>query len=190
MKTFLYILFFTFFGIQLNNAQSLEHKTLKINKDSHLKITGDTNINTFSCEFDPKELPEYLRVSFQSKQNTLFFKNTSLKLNSKAFDCGSRPINKDFKALMKAEKYPNIILNLKKLEFKDLSSSLITIEINIAGIAKTFQVPVKIDQASSNYKGTILLNINDFKLEPPKKVFGLIKVKEEIEIEFDLYLEE
>ncbi|MDN3596230.1 YceI family protein [Zunongwangia endophytica] len=189
MKTYIYILLFAFFGIQISFAQSTEQKNLKISKNSRLYITGDTNINSFNCKFNSDELPDHLKVIYNKQQNALTFKNTTLKLNSKAFDCGSRPINKDFEALMKAEKFPYILLNLKKLQFKNLKSAEITIEINIAGVTKQFEVPVQIDQTTSNYKGTILLNINDFKLEPPKKVFGLIKVKEEIQIEFDLYFE-
>ena len=172
-------------------SQSLEHKILKISSESELRISGDTNINSFNCIFDPEELPESLNASYQKTDDkVLVFNSTSLKLNTKAFDCGSRPINRDFEALIKAEKYPFIYLNLEELKLQSQNSALISLNIEIAGIKKQYKVPVKIDNSKSNYKGIIHLNIDDFKLEPPKKIFGLIKVKEEIEIEFDLYFKE
>ncbi|MFC6860061.1 YceI family protein [Zunongwangia atlantica] len=185
MRTVAILLFFLFSTTIF--SQNLEQKTLLISKQSQLKISGDTNINSFNCIFNPTELPEKLIASFEREQQNLIFQNTSLKLNAKAFDCGSRPINRDFEALIKAEKYPFIYLNLKELKLQSQNSALISLNIEIAGITKLYKVPVKIDHSKSNYKGIIHLNIDDFKLEPPKKIFGLIKVKEEIEIEFDLY---
>ncbi len=38
----------------------------------------------------------------------------------------------------------------------------------------------------SEFKGILKLDIKDFDLEPPKKLFGMIVVKDEIEINFDL----
>ena len=188
MKTLIAILFVL---ISSNCfSQSLEQKTLKISSQSELRITGDTNINSFNCIFDPEELPKSLNVSFQKTNNkVLVFNSTSLKLNSKAFDCGSRPINRDFESLIKAEEFPYINLNLEKLKFLNQKSALITLNIEIAGIEKEYVVPVEVDTAESNYKGVIHLNIEDFKLEPPKKIFGLIKVKDEIEIEFNLFFD-
>ncbi|MCL6216742.1 YceI family protein [Zunongwangia pacifica] len=186
MKTTAILSIFLFISTALF-SQKLEQKTLLISKESQLKINGDTNINSFNCVFNPQELPEKLIARFERKQQTLIFKNTSLKLRAKAFDCGSRPINRDFKDLIKAEKYPYIFLDLKELKLTAPNSALVTLNIEIAGIEKPYKVLVKIDDSKSNYTGIINLNINDFKLEPPKKVFGLIKVKEEIQIEFDLY---
>jgi hypothetical protein len=185
MKT-IAIFLFTLLTSTILSSQNLEQKTLLISKESQLKISGDTNINSFTCVFNPQELPEKLSTRFRRNNQTLFFENTSLKLNAKAFDCGSRPINRDFEALIKAEKYPFIYLNLKELKLQSQNSALISLNIEIAGIKKLYKVPVKIDNLKSNYTGIIHLNIDDFKLEPPKKVFGLIKVKKEIQIEFNL----
>ena len=188
MKTTAILLFYLF-STTIIFSQNLEQKTLLISKESELKISGETNINNFNCIFNPADLPEKLIVRFERKQQNLIFKNTSLILNANAFDCGSRPINKDFEALIKAKKYPYIFLHLKELNLLNQKSALITLNIEIAGIKKSFKVPVKIDDIKSNYKGIIHLNIDDFKLEPPKKIFGLIKVKKEIQIEFNLYFQ-
>ena len=171
MKT-IAIFLFTLLTSTILSSQNLEQKTLLISKESQLKISGDTNINSFTCVFNPQELPEKLSTRFRRNNQTLFFENTSLKLNAKAFDCGSRPINRDFEALIKSEQYPFIFLDLQELKFLTQHSALITLNIEIAGIEKSYQVPVKIDNLKSNYTGIIHLNIDDFKLEPPKKVFG------------------
>ena len=53
---------------------------------------------------------------------------------------------------------------------------------------KIYDIPVEIQNHDkiSTFKGTLELNINDFKLEPPTKLFGMIVVKDNIEINFDL----
>ena len=114
MKT-IAIFLFTLLTSTILSSQNLEQKTLLISKESQLKISGDTNINSFTCVFNPQELPEKLSTRFRRNNQTLFFENTSLKLNAKAFDCGSRPINRDFEALIKSEQYPFIFLDLQEL---------------------------------------------------------------------------
>lgn len=62
-----------------------------------------------------------------------------------------------------------------------------TVKINIGGKENTYLVPVTIDNTDTNrFAGKLKLDIRDFGLEPPKKFLGLIVIKEDIEINFNL----
>lgn len=167
-----------------------DNRTIKIMPDSKLTITGDTNISKFLCEFDSEMIPSTRKVKVSGNEDELDFENAILTLDNTGFDCGNRGINKDFHALIQTEEYPEISLELKKLCINTSTSATADLIITIAGEMKTYKVPVKIiDGDIPQYRGDLTLNINDFNLEPPKKMFGLIVVKEDIDINFNLNVE-
>ena len=45
------------------------------------------------------------------------------------------------------------------------------------------------NQKTNNVKGTLRLNIKDFNLKSPKKLFGLIEVDNNVDINFNLFLQ-
>ncbi|MFO8148171.1 MAG: YceI family protein [Bacteroidota bacterium] len=187
MKTKLFfplLLLFTMMGFAQNGTNN---RTIKIKPDSKLTITGDTNISKFLCEFDSKMIPSTRKVKVSGNQEELHFQNAILTLDNTGFDCGSKGINKDFHALVKTEEYPEISLELKKLCINTPNQAIADLIITIAGETKTYRVPVKvIDGDIPQYRGDLTLNIKDFNLKPPKKMFGLIVVKEDIDINFNL----
>lgn len=162
-------------------------RTVQLLADSELTITGDTNINKFQCGFNTKRLERSKEISFSAQGNKLKFKNAVLILNNEGFDCGNKGINKDFHDLLRTDDYPSISLELIELKVQDEYRAVADIEITIAGKHKNYTLPIEIVDTSINcFTGTLKLNINDFDLKPPKKMFGLIVVKKDIEINFNL----
>lgn len=160
---------------------------IKVLPSSDLSITGDTNINKFECDFNSRYTQEAQNISFSKDQTEILFSGALLRLNTEGFDCGSRPINKDFHALIQSDEYPEILLEVNRVKIKSESKGVANVCITIAGIQKFYDVPVNIQKgAISNFEGKLSLNINDFNLEPPKKLFGIIQVKDDIQINFDL----
>lgn len=158
---------------------------------SQLLISGDTNISDFNCNFDSEMLPSDCAVTFTRKGNEVAFRNAILVLNNRGFDCGNKQINKDFHALLQTKEHPSIALELKKIDLKSPDSALAQVTISIAGEKKTYELPVKVlSTPETCFSGILELDINDFGLEPPKKAFGLIKVKEDIKISFNLTVAE
>ena len=187
MKTLLLfpiLFFFCILGFAQNGSNN---RTIKIMPDSKLTITGDTNISEFACAFNSQMIPSTRKVSMKEVGSELHFENAILKLDNTGFDCGSKGINKDFHALIKTEEYPEISLELKKLCIATPTEATADLIISIAGKTKAYKVPVKIvNGAIPQYRGDLTLNINDFDLKPPKKMLGLIVVKEDIDINFNL----
>ena len=189
MKKFMLLMIMLFAGVGLS-AQNDFHKTaVQVLPSSQLTITGDTNINTFKCVFDTSFLEEQQDIHFRRGTEIVSFKGAVLTLETDGFDCGSKAINRDFRDLIKADRYPQIFLELKKIKIQNEKNALATVLITIAGKQKSYDVSVSLEKGEiSRFKGQLHLNINDYELEPPKKLFGMIVVKDEIDINFDLKL--
>jgi polyisoprenoid-binding protein YceI len=182
-----FLILFCSAGIAQNSSRNT---SVHILPNSKLTITGDTNISDFTCAFDPEMIPSAKKVKVTERHDELLFENAILKLDNTGFDCGSKGINKDFHALIKTEDYPFILLELKKLIMNSPQEAVADVLISIAGKKKNYKLPVEIIEGEiPQYRGNLSLNINDFNLEPPKKMFGLIVVKEDIDINFNLNVE-
>lgn len=168
-------------------------KTIYVSSKSKLYIKGTSNVNKFECHYDVSNLTNPIPVKLTQNGQTIYFKNTKLILDSGCFDCGGKAINKDFKGILKANEYPNIVLNVIELNpiADDANKVEVSLNIDIAGIKKPYKMIANLSsQDKYQISGKLKLNINDFDLESPKKMFGLIVVSEIIEINFEMKLEE
>lgn len=187
---FFFILFICSTGFSFAQSAAT-HKTFMILPQSELMISGDTNISGFSCNFNARMLPTNCAVTYRRNGEAIAFSNAVLVLNNRGFDCGNKQINKDFHDLLQTEEYPSIELELKKISPGSANSPLAQVIISIAGEKRVYEVPVKVlANPETCFSGILKLDINDFGLQPPKKAFGLIKVKEEIKINFNLTVAE
>ncbi|WP_405605767.1 YceI family protein [Polaribacter sp. Asnod1-A03] len=163
---------------------------IKIDEESKLEIIGSTNVNKFKCDFNFLDFDKTVPLSFQKKDNKIYFKEAILKLGNSCFDCGNKVMNKDFNKLLKSNKFPQILLNLKEVEKKETTTEAL-VEMTIAGVSKKYKVPVTIEENEVFLvSGNLHLNIEDYNLEAPKKMLGIIVVSEMINIHFNLILKE
>tara|TARA_R110002050_G_scaffold100607_1_gene208333 strand:+ start:12422 stop:13003 length:582 start_codon:yes stop_codon:yes gene_type:complete len=179
--------------LAFTNRGVVKNTSVIITPKSKLVVKGKTNVSTFNCVFNVKELKKPIPVFFEITNNKMVFKKTELVLENACFDCGNKGINKDFQDLLKSKTYPQIFLKLKELEKIDEENSFLqaTLELKIAGVVKQYQIPVKLEGENDLFvKGLLVLNICDFNITPPKKLLGIITVNETIEIDFQLLIEE
>lgn len=184
-----FVLYSLVFMLNLNgwSQNDFVSKTVKILSSSELSIKGDTNISEFGCEFNTFYLEECREVVYTRNGNNILFKNAVLSLKNNGFDCGNRGINKDFHSLLNTKEYPNITIELTGITLKKGEKASANVLITIAGKKKEYTFLIDIFSTPLNrFVGKLKLDINDFNLEPPKKMFGLIVIKEEIEIDFNL----
>ena len=190
MKKIILYLILSFTGLAFGQ-NGFRQKTLYILPQSQLLISGDTNISDFGCNFEPGMLPTNCAVTYSEKGDVIAFSNAILVLNNRGFDCGNKQINKDFHALLQTGEHPSIELELKKILLKSATSAIASVSIRIAGNEKLYDLPVKLlSSPVTCFEGSLKLDIKEFGLEPPKKAFGLIKVKEDIVISFNLAVSE
>lgn len=176
------------------SIQKEEHnKTIYISPQSKLEIIGSSNVNNFKCVFNVKNLNKPLKILYEKEDEVIRFKKSTLILDNSFFNCGGKGINRDFHGLLKTDEHPQILLSLKEIKKKTYIGNKVEalVEIQIAGVSQTYIVDVEANRKDDlQIEGRLKLNITDFNLEAPKKMMGLIVVSEEIEILFNLFLED
>jgi len=178
---------FLIFSVKGFAQNDFATKTIKILATSELTIKGDTNISEFECVFNTIYLEEFSEVAYIKSGNNISFKNATLSLKNKGFDCGNKVINKDFHSLLKTKEYPIITMELTKITIDKYQKGKAFVKITIAGIKREYTFPINVISSPMNrFIGKLKLDIRDFNLEPPKKMFGLIVIDKEIEIDFNL----
>lgn len=167
-----------------------EKVTLCFTPKSSLIIKGNSNVNKFACDYNTYVLSDSLKVNFKKYSNSIVFENTQLLLKKAEFDCGGRGINRDFHKLLQTKEFPNIKMNLKKVDLSNKDKNLVNADISftICDITKDFTVPISITQHHNKmiFKGNISISISDFQLVTPTKVLGLIKVNDIIVVDINL----
>lgn len=134
-------------------------------------VEGSTSIGSFTCKYD-----------FQAK-DTLFLSSKyglSQRVPVKEFGCGNFLLNHDFRKTLKAKEHPQVFIQLSEVR-KHGENYLYTLQLDLAGKKKTFQNLVLIKEGK-NLAGDLELKFGDFDLQPPKKLGGAIKIREEIKL--------
>jgi hypothetical protein len=162
--------------------------SLSFTPKSTLIIKGKSNVHQFKCDYNTYELPDSLKVNFEKNNNTIIFENTELILEKTEFDCGGRGINKDFHKLLQTKDFPHIKMKLKEVTLSGKNTVTAELSFTICEITKNYTVPISILNQHSKmiFKGSTTLSLQDFKLTTPKKIMGLIQIKDAIVIYISL----
>ncbi len=161
---------------------------VNVSSKSEIVIHGESNVNSFQCNYNQKLIATELAVTHYNKNNKTILEGATFLLHSKGFDCVHRMITNDLKEVLKADSYPHIQIDIVALKHNNHKLTAVA-AIKIAGVVKQYEIPVEINEETKNVKGELKLNIKDFKLKSPKKILGLIKLNEEVTISFNLYLD-
>lgn len=104
---------------------------------------------------------------------------------------------KDFLDLIKASEYPYITIQIRTNQFQEFydygKSYYPRLKISIAGVTRPVPVECTVIKCSFGERiisGNKNLKLTDFKLDPPIKSLGLIKVKNELNINFEFKIPE
>ena len=164
------------FGSAAPNFHSYDSSII-INK-IEINITGMSTVGKYNC-------------------STTFFKKDTIVLNVanknciKAeipmvkFDCGNRIMTKDLQSTVKTTQFPSSLVTITDIKpygnyYKCNLTFLIT--------NKTLRYKdIVMTKDNNKIQGVIALNFSDVGLIPPVKMGGLIKVKDQIAVNFSLY---
>jgi len=137
-------------------------------------------------------------LSFTEEPGTEYVPGTSVSrilIPVKEFNCTNRLAYEDLQTLLKAEHYPNLEIKIPhNLSIKydtDDSAILKGVSITVAGVSKQFDISCKIDKvdnAKQILNGTTRIKLTDLEIVPPVRLLGLVKVYNEIIIDFELCL--
>lgn len=194
-------LILTVMGIILTSMTSIhsqsEELTFVIEHSSQLEIEGSSNVNTFTCHcFCFNEEVRHIQLGGKSGTTLTKFSGSELQIRTKDLDCGKKAMNRDLYEALKEDQYPHIhirLINTKLFGQLPLTTEwqnfLATTAITIADQEKLVKMHVQGKKLSDNryrFKGSQVLRMTDFGLEPPKPFMGLIKVDDQIRIHLDL----
>jgi hypothetical protein len=158
---------------------------------SSLRIFGSSNITNFECIYTGAFTPTTFEHTIQLRNNAFAITGDTLRLVTEDFDCGRRGINKDFRNTLKNSEFPTIDITPIWFSNSDSTLNKINISISLAGVTKNYTINFESDSPSKNIfriKGQQKLEMTDFDIDPPRALFGLIKVENELFISFDVFL--
>lgn len=141
-----------------------------IKAQNEITVTVKTNVNSFNCTIS--------HASLRSSTNN---SKTTISIPVASFKCPKRMIEKDLQEIFEAEKFPNITLSVDSLNKKN---KILKTHIKIKNIQKNYNV--KITQNLNSIHGNQIISLNDFGIEPPTKMMGTVKVKDDVKIHFKL----
>ncbi|OHX67133.1 hypothetical protein [Flammeovirga pacifica] len=179
---------------KISAQTNVEDDTYFINFDiKPISILGKTNINSFDCDYVPDEP---LHSSFKLKRvNDHFQKiiHDEMSLDVLKFDCGIKLMTKEFRELLDYKHNPSIYIQFTGLE-KDISDkkqAYIHLILKIGKLSNPQKFKAKIHKVSTEkyeLTGIGQFSILDYQLDPPQKMMGMVKVKDQISIDFTIHV--
>ncbi len=177
------------FTVQTNPVSAVKWVVMS---GGSLKVVGSTNVNNFSCVISNYSKPDTIKVSQRNHQSVKL--NGALKLAVKNFDCHNKPMTDELRKILKSNKFPYLIIRFTSInQYPDafLKHKKIkgTVNIELAGVSKTFEVDYKVISAENTYihlVGSQVVNFTDFNITPPKKLGGMIRTNNKLSVEFNV----
>ncbi|WJS96473.1 hypothetical protein NYQ10_08420 [Flavobacterium johnsoniae] len=154
-----------------------EDTAVVINKIK-IEITGLSTVGKYNCSntFNIKDTV-YVNCT---KKNTF---NTDIKMSN--FDCGNKIMTKDLQGTVKVKKFPNSTVSITDIK-KDGKNYKCRLNFYITDKTLKYK-DFTLYNSDEKIQGTLNLKFSDIELEAPVKMAGLIKVKDDIIINFSLY---
>ena len=171
-----------------------------VQPQSMLQIQGKTNVNSFQCYCAPPASVVGFNAESSSETQKINFKKAALTVLTKSLDCRHKIMNRDMYQTLKAEHYPTITLSISQVlipihsinaRWKLTGPIATEAYLTLAGMKRKIDLLVTISQPFSNiYRFTAKksLLLTDFGLTPPTALMGMVKVKNEIVLDIDLYI--
>ena len=149
----------------------LSLNTLLFAQENYVQINGSTNINNFKC----------INSNFKSPTFGKPLPNIALKVAD--FDCKHKVMTADFQKTLSAENHP--YLHVKFITFtKKQNEYNAQVEVKMMNKTKTYNVVFTIE--NGKLIGSKTVKFSDFNITPPKKMGGMITVKDNLHLTFRL----
>ncbi len=153
-------------------------------------IEGSTNVNKFAF-FQSFEGHSKNQITNDNQGKIL-----TIEIPVHNFEASNPLMYDDFLKLIKAEIYPiiSIFIHLNPNDFRELNIQNINpkIEVKLAGKQRVYYIPGALaycQDQNLHVQGSVKINLNDFNLEPPTKFFGMVKVNQEVLVNFGLTMD-
>lgn len=190
MKNLLAYMFLVFFSLSFQPGTGKVKWV--VTTGCSLRVDGSTNINQFTCTIPNYNYPDTITVSKSTTSTVLLEGN--IRPEVMRFDCHLKAMTDDLRKTLKAKEFPRIVIRFLSLsQYPDASvrQKIITgqVLIELAGITRRYEVNYNVLAADDNIIhliGSRQVKFTDFKIEPPRKLGGLIRTDNELSVVFSL----
>lgn len=189
------LLMLTSFTNHRTNTEAWFNETFRwsVQNNSSLSIKGSSNVNTFGCSSSGNFKSETIHGRILPN-NSVELKGT-VTININSFDCNNRMLTNDLRRTLKASEYPNMKIHFINLERVPLTHDNYDyvggdVYIELAGEKKRFYLRYVLSKNGEGLtlSGSRAFSFSDFNLSPPQKVGGMIKVKDDFDVAFELVI--
>jgi hypothetical protein len=168
---------------------------LTVHSLSSITILGKTNVNKYECAIAHYNGRDTLLLQAERGKGAQFTKGR-VTLEASGFDCGMRAMTKDFIKTLKADQYPDIVIEFISFERaihfdKESEKFKGKINISLANTVVSSDVQCGIERDNNGFfhlAGSRNFKFSDFKLEPPSHMLGMVKVNENLTVNFHMVL--
>jgi hypothetical protein len=177
----------------LNSKSSEQH--LVVQPESTIVISGKSNVKKFQCAISQYRGSDTL-VLAREEGKTAVFRKGCVKLDATNFDCGMKVITKDFRNTIKAEQFPFISIDFVSFERAPLYQTKEDnfrgqLKISLTDVTRPFDVVCtcqKDERGFIHLQGSHDFTFSEFNMKAPTKMFGAVKVNDNITVGFHLVL--
>lgn len=180
---------------------------LRPTPNSRIWIHGEATTHDFSCVVtEVKGSAQIAATQDTVHQVTTESQNEEGRQNTvevqvpvRAFDCGNSRMTKDLQEALKMKEHPEIQFELVHATMgapSDTSGQWRRVDalgpLTIAGTKRLTRLHAAaraLDDERFRLRGCVPIRMTYFGIDPPTKAFGLIKVKNRVEVKFDLLAE-
>ncbi|HEU4791877.1 MAG TPA: YceI family protein [Flavobacterium sp.] len=143
-----------------------------------IEILGNSTVGKYSCSNSLS-----YRDTIYLNSNTKNSLKSEISMNN--FECGNRIMNKDVKTTVKATKFPKSTVTITNIKSFGTNYKC-SLNFRITDKTLSYQNMI-LKTTKESLEGSVAVNFSDIALEPPTKMGGIIKVKDEFVIHFNLY---
>ena len=166
-----------------------------IEKNSSLYIEGKSNVTAFTCDVTEYLRPDTVVFYKEDRYQPFFTIKGGLTININRLDCHQRYITSDMKKTLKADESSCLkidLLSIANFTSRSTGQNVVgSVAIQLAGVTRKMDIDFNVRSDEKGYlhlNGTRQVLFSDFGLTPPRKLAGLIKVEEAINVRFQLIL--
>lgn len=167
-----------------------------VSAQSELVIRGTTNLNEFVCQTDFNSVRDTLELLLANRDCPIIFSRNAMMIPVASFNCGNPMITKDFQETLNAERYPQLSVRFVSIDeqMAVVTAGAVTgiVEITLAGTTRSYSILYTLAGNGNNsisLVGNQEVCFSDFNLNAPRKMMGLIKVQDDLDVEFRLHLQ-
>ncbi|HUF13945.1 MAG TPA: YceI family protein [Longimicrobiales bacterium] len=105
--------------------------------------------------------------------------------------CSSRGMERDLRAALRWERNPDIVA--RSVRVRSASDEVLQAEatLEVAGVSHPISASVRWDATDPRrvrISGSLPLRMSDFDVDPPRAVLGLVRVRDQVVVEYDVFV--